>query len=75
MILEVPYNLSHTMILLTILLMIFRSISLTSVPGKIMEQILLESLLKQMEGREVTGENQHRFNQGQILLDQHGGLL
>ncbi|KAF4804597.1 hypothetical protein TURU_006404 [Turdus rufiventris] len=43
-------------------------LSFTFVPGKIIEQTLLEALLRHMEDREVVRDRQHSFTKGKSCL-------
>jgi len=45
-----------------------RPVNLTSVPRKVMEQLILYAISKKLEEKKVIRRSQHRF-QGEIMLD------
>ena len=46
----------------------YRPVSLTSIPGKVMEQLMPVVISKHMEEKEVIGKSQHRFTKGKSCL-------
>jgi len=46
----------------------YRPFSLTSMPGKMMEQLILDVTIKQVEEKKVIGSSQHDFTKGKSYL-------
>lgn len=46
----------------------YKPVSLNSLPGKIMEHILLEIMLRQREKKEAVGNRQNDFTKGKSCL-------
>jgi len=46
----------------------YRPVSLTSIPGKVIEQFILEVINKQVEEKKVIRSSQHGFTKGKSCL-------
>jgi len=47
----------------------YRPVSFTSIPGKMMEQLILEFIIKQVEEKKVIRSSQHGFTKGKSCLN------
>ena len=46
----------------------YRPVSLTSIPGKVMEQLTLEAIIKKVEEKKAVRSSQHGFTKGKSCL-------
>ena len=46
----------------------YRPVSLTSIPGKVMEELILEAIIKQVEEKKVHRSSQRGFTKGKSCL-------
>jgi len=46
----------------------YRPVSLTCIPGKVMEQLILEVIIKQVEDKKIIRSSQHGFTKGKSCL-------
>lgn len=53
----------------------YRPVSLTSVPGKVIEQPILDVISKQMEEKIIKHRESSFQQEKEIMLDKHSGLL
>lgn len=53
----------------------YRPVSLVSVPRKVLEQIILETISKYIKDMEMIGNDQYGYMKGKIMPDQPDSLL
>ncbi|KAJ7410296.1 rna-directed dna polymerase from mobile element jockey-like [Pitangus sulphuratus] len=46
----------------------YKSVSLTSMPGHVKDQIFLETVLRHMENKDVMGDSEHGFTEDKLYL-------
>ena len=53
----------------------YRLVSLTLIPGKVIEQLILQTISRHMKNKKVIWSSQHRLYEGAIVLNQPDCLL